>query len=158
EALLCFEEQKKIGNQKYQTRKSQAITNKIQEYKNTYIYVPTWRKAQNRFIPPPELEWEKINTQIKKNQSLLLVKLHPYTEACKEKDNNNLSNIIFLESDIDIYEILPQTDTLITDYSSVYFDYILLKSKKIILFPHGDKQHKQYARELSYSYEKLMPG
>jgi CDP-glycerol glycerophosphotransferase (TagB/SpsB family) len=57
----------------------------------------------------------------------------------------------------DIYPILPFTDVLITDYSSIYYDYILMKGKRVILFTFDyDKYISE--RELNIEYEKYFIG
>ena len=73
------------------------------------------------------------------NNSYLVVKKHPL-------ESINITKLIlkiyfFIEDedlkneDIDFYEILGASDLLITDYSSVYFDYLLLN--KPIIFGQG---------------------
>lgn len=42
--------------------------------------------------------------------------------------------LLTVPNQMDLYEILPHTDLLITDYSSVYFDYLLL-DKPIVFTP-----------------------
>lgn len=77
-----------------------------------------------------------LNDFLSENNILLLIKLHPLQEWNDGKTENNYSNIQFFsqkrfeKENLDLYEMLAYTDALITDYSSVYFDY-LLKNKPI---------------------------
>jgi len=56
----------------------------------------------------------------------------------------------------DIYPLLKETNILITDYSSVYFDYLLL-NRPIIFAPFDIEE---YIREegLYYDYDEVTPG
>lgn len=58
---------------------------------------------------------------------------------------------------VDLYEVLSATDILITDYSSVYFDYLLLD--KPIIFATPDL--KEYQEERGFClepFEEWTPG
>ena len=73
------------------------------------------------------------------------------------------SQVVLLTSDAynehaeDLYCLLPATDALITDYSSVYFDYLLLN--RPIGFVVDDLEH--YRRQRGFllePVERWMPG
>ena len=57
---------------------------------------------------------------------------------------------------MDIYPFLTFTDFLITDYSSIYFDYLML-NREIIFIPY-DFENYTKNRELYFSYETITPG
>lgn len=69
-----------------------------------------------------------LNEQLKKLDVALLVKHHP--RSIPYLSLPKLSNILFLcqfeNEKIHFYKLLTQTDALISDYSSVVFDYMLL--------------------------------
>ena len=67
------------------------------------------------------------------------------------------SNIIIVKQQYDIYPILPFIDVLITDYSSIYFDCLLLR-KEFILFPFDIEEYKMGDRELSIDYDADIKG
>ena len=56
----------------------------------------------------------------------------------------------------DIMEILNQFDLLITDYSSIYIDY-LLTGKPIIFLPY-DKEAYLSDRGFNFPYDEVTPG
>lgn len=112
-----------------------------------FIYwLPTYRQHKNKQInvihsktPMPILYnadiCAEINDYAKKMNVFIIIKPHP------EQDVNylkkiNLSNLIFIDDNfllyynIDNYDVLNSVDALLTDYSSVYYDY-LLKNKPI---------------------------
>lgn len=63
------------------------------------------------------------------------------------------------DSDIggDIYNVLGKYDILITDYSSIYFDY-LLTDRPVIFFPFDYEEYVAYDRDLYYDYDLVTPG
>lgn len=143
-------------------------------YKNTAIWMPTFRTSdilnesntskENRILPLINNmnDLESINSLFKKNNSLLLIKLHPI-QSKKNMLFSDLSNIKFIDEEFlknnntSLYEFLPQTDFLITDYSSVYFDYLLLD--KNIVFIIDDLSDYKKNRGLNFeNFEDIMPG
>ena len=88
-------------------------------------------------------ELEKLNHKLVEEDTLLLIKPHPYQDlSCIS--SKNYENILFIfdeqlkAKDIQLYELLENTDALITDYSSVYYDYLLLN--RPIGFTIGDME------------------
>ena len=73
---------------------------------------------------------EKVNTVAKQNNVTLIVKPHPAQDLSTVKEYN-LSNIKFIdnkflsENNILNYELLGNSDALLSDYSSVIYDYLL---------------------------------
>ena len=125
------------------------------------IYLPTFRKEVGGQI---DLFFEygfNVNEWVsflEKNNIILYIKLHPVSFP-KEGVKNALTkskNIIFLESE-DASDLLPDMDILITDYSSVYIDY-LLTGKPLIFAPFDLKEYLHNDKELYYSYEQVTPG
>jgi CDP-glycerol glycerophosphotransferase (TagB/SpsB family) len=97
----------------------------------------------------------KVNSFLIKNNYKLVIKPHFY-----DLDNVNVvesKTISVIKEDIDLYELLSKTDILITDYSSVYFDFLLL-DRPIIFTPFDMKEYINKDRELYYDYDKVTPG
>lgn len=57
---------------------------------------------------------------------------------------------------LDPCELMAQADCLITDYSSMYFDYMVL-DRPIIFFAF-DKDEYLKEREFYFNYDKYTPG
>jgi CDP-glycerol glycerophosphotransferase (TagB/SpsB family) len=124
------------------------------------IYMPTHRLEGQNSIRFLIKDLKAIESQLADMHVLLLVKVHFFhlRELASLKDR--LNSVLFVEEkDInqDIYTILPETDFLITDYSSVYFDYLLL-NKPIIFAPFDIEQYVENDRALYYNYDGVTPG
>lgn len=106
--------------------------------KKLLIYVPTHRKSDKNIYG-----WLKnpiLNKLLEENNAILLCKLH-FIDA----NNINLENknsIYKINSQSDLQPILRLCDGLITDYSSVYFDYLLLNRPIIHYVPDLDEYQK----------------
>lgn len=117
------------------------------------VYMPTYRDTNRNFSLNFDLK--KINDFLSFYNSFLLLKPHPFTEI--RNKHNDFKKIITLDPTTDIYPILALTDILITDYSSIYFDFLLL-DKPIIFFPYDLKRYLSKDRELYFDYNKFTPG
>lgn len=104
----------------------------------------------------------EINEYLKENNTLLIVKMHQNNSQNNLTDIN-YSNIYYLSEDqvlregLQMYELLEDTDALITDYSSIYFDYLLLN--KQIGFILDDLSIYKEKNGLYYEdIDKYLPG
>lgn len=129
--------------------------NKMRAFDTVYIYMPTYRNDKRDFIQQAGIDWEKLNAVLQKKNALFILKFHPNTHLCIE-GISHYSNICFYPSQSDIYTVLPFTDVLITDYSSVYSDFLMMK-KEIILFTFDYDEYVENCNELK-DYDKYYIG
>ncbi len=129
------------------------ITNFLFKYSQVYIYMPTFREKGENDISKA-INLEEINEICKFKNVLFLIKQHPSLKSCQIP---NFSNIFTVPSKNDVYMILPFTDLLITDYSSVMFDYLLLK-KPIILYQYDYNDYKNKERDFYFDPKNLEIG
>ena len=132
---------------------SKIYNYKKKEKKEIIFYMPTWRSNNKDFLKDSIPNYDKLNDVLLKKNVILFIKLHPNSIS----KFSELSNIKFIDSKIDIYSILNLSDYLITDYSSIYFDYLHL-NKEIIFYPFDIKNYMNKDRDLYYSYEDVTPG
>lgn len=123
------------------------------------VYMPTHRESEpslgNNNAKELPLDLEKLNDFMKKQNAFFILKLHPFVSKLYE--NENFSNIAFYESQSDFYPVLKYTDILITDYSSVYFDFLLL-NKPIVFFDYDYEEYSSNMNGFIYDYEQNAPG
>lgn len=158
-----------IGNARNDYLFSKKETLKIlgikkENYKKSILWMPTFRKSNNnRFndgntketetmlpILNTFKDMEKLNDILIKEKILLIIKVHP-SAIFKKK---NYSNIKIMVNDnlriknIKLYEFVKEFDALITDYSSIYFDYLLLN--RPIAFTLDDYEIYQNSRGFNF--------
>lgn len=106
------------------------------------VYMPTWRGLLHKKESKAQVEkifgyLAHLDHKLKKNQ-VLYVKLHPFVK--KSIDYTQLLHVREFPGDYETYDFLNASDMLITDYSSIMFDYAVSK-KKIILFTYDRKEY-----------------
>lgn len=128
----------------------------LKKFNKSYIYMPTFRDSHGNFLEEAGFNLQKLNDALKKNNALFIIKVHPATFPYLG-DIPKYSNIYIVKKQFDIYPLLPFFDTLITDYSSIYFDYLLLNSE-IILFPFDIENYQKKDRPFLFDYDKNIKG
>lgn len=104
------------------------------EGKTVFVYMPTWRGGLGtRGSVTEQLTLlKKLDSRLKEDQ-ILYVKLHRLVQEQVEFDG--FSNIRAFPEEMETYQFLSAADVLITDYSSVMFDFLCTR-KKIILYTY----------------------
>lgn len=99
----------------------------ISRDKKVLLYAPTFRKDQK--LHYYQIEFEKVTNTLKQKLNgdwICLIKLHPHLINFS-KDLTKDAPVIDVTNYDDIQELLNITDVLISDYSSLIFDYALTK-------------------------------
>lgn len=128
---------------------------KLKEPENLILWLPTYRKHKNEQqsnefdslpLSPKTDDIMKINDFLKKIGYKLVLKPHPAQTL--EALDGKLSNIKIIddnylfENNIHLYQLLARSAILITDYSSVFLDYLLLDRPIIFTFDDLDSYSK----------------
>ena len=135
---------------------SDQIQMEIRENRLKMVYyMPTFRDSETKFFEVVDLG--RLNEFLKSNCLLFCVKLHPKSKLRKEFEEIRSKNIILIDADTDPYVFIPYSSLLVTDYSSIYFDY-LLSGKPIVFFDYDLKEYLRDTREMYFDYEAYTPG
>lgn len=128
--------------------------------KISIIWMPTYRthklQSDNNFgkfslfgvpcIEKPD-DFFELNNTLVNNDVILYIRFHP----AQKLDNirfEHYSNIILCDDNylksrnLKLYEFLCETDALISDYSSIYFDYLLLNNPIALSLSDFDEYSK----------------
>lgn len=135
------------------------------------LYAPTWRhgRGPTEFFPFRDFDAKALIEWLGERDALLLIRPHPkdfemYTDNQGGWTNEKLqeilvSNRVRLASHrefTDTNSLLPFVDLLITDYSSICYDFMLL-DRPMLFVPYDYTQFKQYPGFLCDYYE-YTPG
>ena len=125
------------------------------ENKEVFVYMPTWRGIMTKKATKQQtdeiksfLDYIDINLT---NQQILYVKMHVLAGTRITLDN--YKHIKEFPCDYETYDFLNLADTLITDYSSVFFDFANT-GRKIILFGYDYEEYTQ-TRGMYYDAERF---
>ena len=102
----------------------------------------------------------KFNKFLQKHRSIMLIKMHYYeSDKITFHSVNEPSHIFILNSKEinDINRILNHIDVLITDYSSVFYDFLVL-DRPILFAPFDLEEYQKIDRELYEDYDKTVMG
>lgn len=143
-----------LKNKKILQVKNTTIINKSKNSK-LMMYMPTFRDSENKFFDIIDLSL--LNDYLSTNDFILLIKAHPMSKLQQQFSSIEYSNILNINSNEDPYIYIKECDLLITDYSSIYFDF-LITNKPIIFFNYDLEEYMSGSRELYYDYETVTPG
>ena len=143
--------------------------------KKLILWMPTYRHASSERLNEETLNNEfnipiiddkqkllELNTFCRENKILIVIKKH-YLQIPYDFGDNVLTNIIYLENrdlereDVQLYEFIHYADALVSDYSSVAIDYLLLN--RPIGFTLDD--YDAYTESRGWVFEdplEYMPG
>ncbi|MGN0946853.1 MAG: CDP-glycerol glycerophosphotransferase family protein [Megasphaera sp.] len=127
-------------------------------YRKVVFWMPTFRQSNQAQLSENYIhnetglplfesmnELEEFSHFLKQYNVLFVLKLHPY-QAELHVFKRNYANILVLRNEdiealgLQLYQVVPLSDVLITDYSSIATDYLLLD--KPIIFTLDD--YKEY--------------
>ena len=125
--------------------------------KQVIVYMPTWRgimtqKENDRQIKEIQGYFDELDESLTDNQ-ILYIKLHVYVKS--GIDCSKYKHIREFPSGYETYDFLNTADILITDYSSVFFDFAN-SGRKIILFSYDEEDYLSQ-RGFYIDYHKDLP-
>lgn len=136
----------------------QRIRNFKSQGKKIVFYLPTWRDTGGDPLAEANFNLSALKKFLNLNNAVFMAKFHIRTDASQEHwQKLNSEEFLFLPSNTDIYQILPHADILITDYSSVFFDFLLI-DRPIIFFPYDFQKYIAKDRELYFDFNEFTPG
>lgn len=131
------------------------------EGKQLSIYMPTFRGRADAVDTQDSLQILKKNLEeldvLLGEEQILLVKLHPFVSAHLKIEGYR--HIRPFPPNYDTYDVLNACDVLITDYSSVMYDFANT-GRKIILFVYDSQEYEgsrgMYEDVESYPFAKVQ--
>ena len=131
--------------EKYEPKETTELIQRMEQFDKVFIYMPTWRDSQLNIFTQ-QFDLDALNKELVEQNALMLLKPHPNTQT---NEVTGYSNIVLVNRTTDVYGVLPFTDVLITDYSSILYDYLLMPKKETILFLYD---YDEYVRDRDFYY------
>jgi len=136
------------------------------DFDNPFIilYLPTWRDAYRYNGLPFDpfggfgFSSENLDKYLKSHNAIFLYKGHYHNQNSTQKDkiSNRFFDLNHLHYE-ELYYLIKDVDLLITDYSSVYFDFLLV-NKPIVLAHFDHENYVKLSRNLYYDYFEEIKG
>ncbi len=157
-------------NQEYINSKKAELLKKYPfiANKKVILFAPTYRGTQyyNADYDLEKLDLEKIYNELKEQNYIFIFKWHPfiYNKISAKKEGTEKFNkykeykdfYYDLSEERDINDLLLITDILITDYSSLIFDYVFT-NKPIIYFAY-DLELYENDRGMYFPFKEYVYG
>ncbi len=118
------------------------------------IYTPTFRDTGGNILTDKVLDFLRLDKFCQENKIFLIIKQHPFSA---EFDISNCDNIVIYHKLMDIYPIMALSDLMITDYSSMYLDFVLM-DKPIVFFIYDYEKYIKIDRSLRSDFLEITPG
>lgn len=127
--------------------------------KKIILYAPTWRDNQyyskGKYKFNLQMDFQKMKENLS-DDYVIILRLH-YLVA-EKLDIRGYEDFIYDFSKYeDINELYLMADMLITDYSSVFFDYANLK-RPMIFFVYDIEEYRDQLRGFYFDFENDAPG
>jgi CDP-ribitol ribitolphosphotransferase len=146
-------------DQEYQTNVREALYSKYPflREKKVIIFAPTFRGdgQQSAYYPQEYLDLKKLYDSLH-DEYVFLFKMHPFVKDYWEIPDRYRDFFYDLSGYREINDLLFISDILITDYSSVCFEYALLNKSMIFYSP--DVEEYIASRDFYYNYYSFIPG
>ena len=127
------------------------------EAQKLILYAPTFRRVKKtRWFPFEDLNLESIARWLEQNNALMALRAHP-NEGLDTRSYRRISpRFVSADQSVieDVLDLLPFTDVIMSDYSSIFIEGLLLDIPAVFL-PYD---LASYERGLPLAFEQISPG
>lgn len=105
------------------------------------LVVPTWQRGQQTYLNDPEF-YTRLMTIARRDRINFFFKMHPTYFVQHMDTKRKTEGFHLLSPGVDVYPLMQQFDLLLTDYSSIMFDYLLTGKPVLSLDLPPDAHHR----------------
>ncbi len=152
-AINCRKEQLMIGA-------SEALVSRIERIAKSHqivLYMPTYRDHGDHPLEGGAVDLRRVQSFCEQHDLYFLLKLHPAKLQNDSRWSGDFPNVIWVPDQTDIYPLLSHVDLLISDYSSISFDFLLL-DRPLVFYAYDIEDYLARDRELHFEYDEITPG
>lgn len=143
----------------YDEDKLRRIKNKYKDIfpqnKKIILYAPTHRAAEKEF--DFKLDVNKLYKELN-DEYILLIKSHYFISEKIQIDDKLKEFVYDVSYYDDIQELLVISDILITDYSSVFYDFGFQKNKPVLFYAYDKDEYIKNWGGFYKEYDSYVPG
>ena len=125
--------------------------------KHVITFAPTYRGSNQKeaFYDMEKLDQKALYDFCKETDSIILMKFHPFLQG-KTMVEESYKECLMDVSEYNLNDLFYVTDVLITDYSSCFYDFILL-GKPVLFYVYDEVQYSA-TRGVHRPVNKVAPG
>ena len=128
----------------------------LTDNRTTILYAPTFRGADLQGAAAPELLDIAALYRALGDQYRLILRLHPFVKSAMRIPDEAKDFVVDASREPDVNEVMLAADILVTDYSSIIFEYALLNRPMAFLAP--DLAAYERERGFFFDYRSGVPG
>lgn len=128
--------------------------------KKIVMYLPTYRRTNSKmfsFLEINNRDKAKIERVLYKNNAIILEKSHFSANKQTFIKDTAPMNVYNIDRNVNLQEMLLFTDIIISDYSGVFLDFILL-NRPVIHFAYDYYYYKNFDSGLYYDIKDFAAG
>lgn len=118
------------------------------------LVAPTFRDTRATPMGLDEATMRQVDAFCDEHGFELLFKFHPYERGAADIRGAHLH---VLKADSDVYPLFPALHAMVTDYSSIYMDFLLLDRPVFFLVPDLEEYVAQ-DRSIQFDFQSMTPG
>ncbi len=143
----------------YLEKKRQMFLNEypMLQGKRCILYAPTFRDDEVE-MPKLHLDLPMLSESLAPDD-VLLIRLHPHVAERIHTvfEDGKWDNIVNVSGYPGVTTLLAASDVLVTDYSSIVFEYCIRK-KPIVFYAYDLERFEKDGRSFYRDYKKFVPG
>jgi CDP-ribitol ribitolphosphotransferase len=128
----------------------------LRDNRMTILYAPTFRGADLMGAGAPELLDIAALFRALGDQYRLILRLHPFVKSAMRIPEEARDFVVDASREPDVNDVMLAADILVTDYSSIIFEYALLNRPMAFLAP--DLAAYERERGFFFDYRSGVPG
>lgn len=123
--------------------------------KKLIVYMPTYRDNGQNEHP---IDWDTLQQFLIQHNAVFVMKTHPFLAPFDElRQQEGCDRIFHYPGRFNVYPWLADADLLITDYSSVAFDFLLC-NKPVLHFIYDIEQYAKVRGQFAIAKEDFIAG
>lgn len=127
----------------------------IRAGKKLIVFMPTYRDNGQNEHP---IDWAELQQFLQQHDAMFVMKTHPFLAPFDElRQQQGCDRIFHYPGRFNVYPWLADADLLITDYSSVAFDFLLC-NKPVLHFMYDIEQYAKVRGQFAIAKEDFIAG